>query len=460
MATVSSLGAGSGLDLNGLIDKLMAAEQQPITQVQSRSTEVQSKISAFGTVKGLMSTLQTAAEALNTKDKFSSYKTSVADETVATVAASGSANTGNHTLEVTQLAAAQSIKSPTGYAATTSTIATGTLTLEIGTTTSGAFTADGTKTKTINITSSNNTLGGLRDAINATNSGVTASIINDGSGTPYRLVLTSDNSGTANSFKLSGLAGFDFDPATETGSLSKIQSSKDALFKLDGIDIKKSSNVVTDAMDGLTITLKKTNDLSPTTISVTSDTSAIKDKINAFVKAYNDVNSKIKDLTAYNSSTKVAAALNGDSAARTIRTELRNIVSGTLSSGTMTRLNDAGIKIATDGTLSVDSTKLDKVLADPSQNIYKLFADSDGVSGFADQIGDKLKDMLSSTGIVDTRTTGLQSIVTRYSKQIEAMQARLVQVQARYTKQFSALDTTVAQLNQTGSYLTQALANL
>lgn len=201
MASITSAGLGSGLDIESIIKSLMAVEQQPITQIQAQEAKQTTRLSAWGQVKSVLSSLQTAAKGLDALSDFKSFSTSIGDSTVASATASSTAVAGSYSIEVTQLASAQKIKSA-GYASATSTVTSNTLpatlTLAVGTTSGGSFTASTTKTITIN--SDNNTLTGVRDAINAAKAGVTASLVNDGSGTPYRLVLTSDNTGTTSTF--------------------------------------------------------------------------------------------------------------------------------------------------------------------------------------------------------------------------------------------------------------------
>lgn len=463
MATISSLGVGSSLPLDTLLEQLMTVERQPITQIETRKSSTQTKLSAYGTLKSSLASLQTAAEALNTKAKFSAFTATVADTTVASAAASGSAAAGSYSLEVSQLAQSQKVKSA-GYAATSSTIATGTFTIDIG-----KYAEDGTtdftasKTTNITIDSSNNTLAGLRDAINSANAGVTATIVNDGGSSPYRLVLTASASGTANSFRTSGLSGFSYtEDATPAPSndLSSIQVAKDAKFKLDGIDIVKSSNVVTDAIDGVTLTLSKTNVGAATTLNVNTDVSGEKAKIDAFIKAYNDVIGLMKSQSAYNETNKTAGPLNGDATLRSIQSQLRGIVGGTLGGSGMTRLSDAGIKINVDGTLTADSTKLEAALKDPTKDVGALFAKVGSTSGFADQVASAVKEMIDSDGLLTSRTDGLNSTIKNFDKRIEEMEKRLELVETRYKRQFAALDTMIAGLNSTSSYLAQQLEKL
>lgn len=471
--TITSTGLGSGLDIETLVTKLMSIEQQPITQLQTREKKETAKLSALGQLKSALSNLQSAAQALDTRTEFASMSASVADAGVATASASASAHAGSYNIEVSRLADAQKVVT-NGFASLTSAVTAQslpqTLTLEIGTTTFDAsgnptgFTADSTKTKTITLDSSTNTLQGLRDAINGANAGVSASIVNDGSGTPYRLVLTSSTTGTASTFKLSGLGDLSYDPGTGTGSnITNIQNAADAQFKVDGIAITKQGNVVTDVIEGVTLKLAKTNQGAPTKLTVTSDSAAVETKVSSFVKAYNDLLSQIKSLTSYNAETNVAATLNGDSTVRSIKAQLNNIVTSTVGSGSLTRLSEVGITFTRDGALDLDSSKLQAALSDPAKDVAGLFVKGSANPGVASKIDAAISAMLDTGGLLAGRTEGINAGIKNIDKRIEALQSRMTAIEARYRAQFTALDSTISSLNNTSSYLTQqleALANL
>ena len=385
----------------------------------------------------------------STKSSFSSYKASVTDSTIATAAAGSGATAGSYQLEVSSLASTQKIV--TAPLSSAYTFATGPLTLTTGGTTTS-----------IDITASNNTLSGVRDAINAANAGVSASLLNDGNGT--RLVLSAAQSGTDFGVTVSGL-GLSFDPnnIAASGTLVDQLTSKaatNAVFKLDGIEITRSSNTITDVLDDVSLTLNKTNTGSPTSFSVSQDNTAMEDKVKAFITAYNSVISNIKSQTAYNAETKSASALNGDAAVRSIQSQLRNLVGGTLAGGSLTRLSDVGIKIEKDGSLTLDSTKFQSVVSDPTKDVGALFTSSGSVVGFADQIAAKMKSFLDTDGLLTSRTDGIKKSQLSIDKQIETLETRLETIEARYRKQFTALDSTVASWNSTGNYLTQQLSSL
>jgi len=455
MASITSAGLGSGLDIEGLITKLMTAEQAPITLLQTRESKETTKLSSWGQIKSAMSTLQAAALAMDTRAEFSTFKTSIGNSTVGTISASTSAVAGSYSLEVSKLADVQKIKSA-GYADKSSTVVDvsggdQTLSLKVGSTTTD-----------ITIDSSNNTLEGMRDAINNSKSGVTATIVNDGNASsPYRLVITGAETGADNAFSLSGLTAFSYDATTGTGTgLTKIQAASNAEFTIDGISMSKSSNTVTDAIEGVTLTLTGTNVGSATNISVSNDNSAIQTKAAALVKAYNDLNSIIKVQTAYNATTKSAGTLNGDSTTRTLQMQIRSILGGTSGSGSYNTLSSVGISFQKDGSMALDSAKLQKALDNPEVDVAAIFVKDSNGTGIASKLDSAITTMLGTGGMVTARTDGINATIKSMDKQIDTLSDRLTMIEKRYRAQFTALDSTIASLNSTGTFLTQQIAAL
>jgi flagellar hook-associated protein 2 len=388
MAAISSPGIGSGLDVNSIVSQLMAVEQQPITALQNQQATYQSQISAYGQVKSALATFQTAVKALSDTAKFKVYTGAVSDSTVLSVTAGASASPASFQIETTQLAQQHKISSG-AYSTTSNVIGTGSLTIQFGTYdgTAGTFTQNGNKpATTITIDSSNNTLSGVRDAINAASAGINASIINDGTG--YRLVITSKDSGAANSIKLTttdgdgnntdaaGLSALAYDPVATAGTgknLTQVAEARNALFSIDGIAISKASNTVTDAIEGVTLNLAKTNIGQPVSMAINQDTKSISDSVQAFVKSYNDANKVLKDLSAYNAQTKTGSVLNGDSTVRSVQSQLRSILTGGVGL-TLSTLSSIGVGFQQDGTLGVDTAKLQNALGSNFNNVAALFA--------------------------------------------------------------------------------------
>ncbi|MDB5814257.1 MAG: fliD [Rhodocyclales bacterium] len=456
--TITSAGLGSGIDVESLVTKLMALERRPINNLQTKESGIQTQLSAYGTLKSTLSSLQDAATALQTRQNFASNTAVVADTTIASATVDSTATAGSYSLSVDKLAQTEKVRS-TGYASATSTIPTGTLQINLGTYNGTSFTPDATKSFSVTINSSNNTLSGLRDAINGANAGVTASLVNDGTFT--RLVVSSNDTGASNAYKLSGLAGFDFDPASAgTSSMLSTQSAQDASFTLDGIAMTRPSNKITDALSGVTLNLTaKTT--TATTLNVSSNTTAIAAKINTFVTAYNNAVGLMSSQSSYNASSKTAGPLNGEASVRTIQSQLRSIVGSSVGTTTnLARLSDIGIQIGVDGKLAVNSDKLTAALSDPTKDVASLFITGTTTSGFASQIATSIKSILGDGGVLTARTDGLTQTIKSTDKSIASLETRMTAIEARYRAQFSAMDTTIASLTSTGNFLTQQLAKL
>ncbi|ODT75556.1 MAG: flagellar hook protein FliD [Nitrosomonadales bacterium SCN 54-20] len=388
---ISAAGAGSNLDVNGIVSQLMAAERTPLALLQKRESDYQAKLSAYGTLKGALSAFQTAMQGLADPAKYHAISASAADSSLLTATgnSSGKAVPGSYSMEVQQLAQQQKIRSE-GFTSTSSTAGSGTLTIQYGTYDNvlNAFTLNNAKpAQTITIEPSSNTLSGVRDAINAANVGVSATIVNDGASN--KLVLTAKDPGAANSLKITvsdddggnldavGLSALAFDPTAGAGSgknLTQVQAAQDAKLRIDGIDIVKSSNTITDAIEGVTLSLLKTNAGSPTTLNVSPDTAAAKTAVEAFVKSYNSINQTLSDLSAYNPGAKRGAILQGDSAAFSIQRGIRSALTAMMGDGSgFTSLSQIGVTLQKDGSLAVDSAKLQASMETGFEQIGRLF---------------------------------------------------------------------------------------
>jgi len=459
---LSSPGIGSNLDINSIVSQLMQIEQRPLTLLAKKEAGFQGKISAFGSLKGAISALQSAAAGLvpatgvTAAEKFTSYKTTVADTAIATASASSSAVSGTYSLEVTSLAKTQRLTSganpSVGSGDRTMTIEIGSVAGGVGS--GGAFTA--ASSVAISLDSSVTTLAGVRDAINAANAGVTASVIT--SGTDSYLTLTSNQSGTASVMRVSGdIAALNYDPSTNsaTGLVQKVgDEAADAALKINGIAITGSGNTISGAVEGLTITLKATG---TTSVTVARDTSSLSAGVNAFVKAFNDFNKTAGDLGRYDAATKQGGPLIGDSTLRSSQSAFRNLlrnVPSELSGATLQRLSDIGVALQKDGTLVVDSAKLNSAISGNFAGVANL------VSAYGSAFKTAADGMVGTDGLITARTEGLNASIKSLGKQSEAVQQRLVQIEARYRKQFTALDTLIGNMTKTSNFLTQQLANL
>ena len=393
--TISSPGVGSNLDVNSIVSQLLSLDKRPIALLDAKTASFQSKLSAYGILQSSLQQFQTALAGLTNQSAFQSVKATIADSTIASLTATAKAAPGTYSLETSQLAQTQKLVAA-GQTSNTAVIGSGaatTLTFDLGTISGGTFsTATGTYTgatftssgsgvKTLTIDSTNNSLSGIRDAINKAGVGVTATIVNDGTATPYRLAITSNATGATNSLKLS-VSGdatlsalLSQDPAA-TQKLSETATAQNALFKLNGIAVSKTANIVTDAIDGVTLTLAKSNIGTPTNITIASDNTAATTAINSFVESFNSTVKTLAASSAYDPGSKQGAILNGDSTVRTIQSQISKILNAPVAGGAsaFSRLSQIGVSVQKDGTLLVDSTKLQAALVNNPGDVAGLFS--------------------------------------------------------------------------------------
>lgn len=454
MAT-SPISAGS-IDVATLVSQLMAVERQPLNRLQSRENQVQSKLSAFGRIQSALSTLESSVQKLSLASSFSAAKAG-ATGTAATATASGSAATGTYEVAVEQLARAQSSASA-AVAASSTPIGSGTLTLRD---------AGGAVLTSVNIgAGGSGTLAEARDLINAANTGVRASLVGDGG--QVRLVLNSTQTGAANAFTIEtdpGLTGLSF-PATP------VQEARDARFSVNGLALTSASNTISDAIEGVTLTLTgapPAGSAPGTTLSsqvtVATDADASVAAVKAFVTAYNDLESLVTSLSKFDPNTKTAAVLNGESALRSIQTQLRGVMRGVVSGGAgeYGRLVEVGISVQTNGSLTLDESKLrNAVTADPAR-VGRLFSNASATEserGIAVRMDAAISTMLDANGLLDSRQSGLRSQIRNLDQQQERMEARLALIEQRLTRQYSALDALLSTRSSQSNALANALAGL
>ncbi|MES2037567.1 MAG: flagellar filament capping protein FliD, partial [Pseudomonadota bacterium] len=388
---IQSTGLGANLDVNGLITKLMQVESQPLTTLAKKEASFQAKLSAYGTLNSALSVFQSNVTGLSNLGTFQTLSASAGDSSILSATTTSVSTQGSYNVNVTKLAQAQTISSA-GQLSSTASIGSGTSTtinFEFGTITGGAlangtytgstFTQDATQAiGTVTIDGANNSLQGIRDAINAAKVGATAAIVGDGSATPYHLVLTSTKTGATSSLKITATGDaaiqslVNYDPAG-TQNLTETTTAQNAALTVNGIAISSTSNAVTGAIQGTTLNLSK---VGTTSLSLSANTSGIQSAINGFVKGFNDFQATLKSLTGYDASTKKGGILIGDSTARNVQSQIRSTLSTAVNGlgGNITTLASIGISFQKDGTLSVDSSKLSTALSTNYSDISGLFA--------------------------------------------------------------------------------------
>jgi flagellar hook-associated protein 2 len=473
--TISSIGVGSGLDLSTLLTQLQTAESQPLVDLQSRQTSYTSKLSAYGQLQSSLNTLQAAADKLAAPSLFESVKASTSASDVLSATTDTTAVAGSYAINVTQLAQSQALVS-TGQASTKTVIGNGTISFDFGTTSGGTFdavtgkysgatfTPDTTRTMTpITIDASNDTLEGIRDAINKAKVGVTASIVSDGSSTPNRLVLTSTQTGQASTMRISATGDTTLqsllgnDPAG-TQNMQQTLQGQDAQLTVNGIAITSASNTVKEAIQGTTLNLAKTGSSS---VGLTTDTSSVVSAVNDFVKAYNGLQSMASTLTAFDADTKQAAPLSGDATLRNLQTRIRQALTTPQDGGPndMKVLSEIGVSFQKDGTLAVDADKLNTAVTTNLDGVSHLFASADGsTAGYGKQLSALVDNLTATGGALQAATDGVNTTLKELDDEYTAMSARVDDTVARYRTQFNQLDVLMSSMNSTMTYLTQQFA--
>ena len=478
MSGLSVPGIGSGLDINSLVERLMAVERQPLTALATKKGMIESKISALGQIRSSLDALKTAAQRMTTQDKLLTLKTTVADTSIATVSTSNSATPASFSLEVEQLASAQKLSSPE-FASASSSLgnAAGSVTIEFGTYSAGVYTLNPDRAAfTVNVEAAKMTPEGIRDAINQANKEVSASLVNSGTG--VMLVLTNAKTGANQHMRLSvsdpdgnnsdnaGLSQLAYNPAASVGNgknMSERVAAQDARVKIDGISITSRTNTLDQSIAGLTISLLKTNDDSPTTMTTTRDDSQVKTAVNSFITAYNNLNKLVRDLTKYDATKREAAILNGESTVRNVLSQVRGLLSRQYGSTSLPTLSELGITTQSDGSIRLDATKFDSAFSSKRDAVVALFTQSTGGTegdGFAGTVEDLITSLTDNNGLLDARTDGLNASLKNLNSKEDQMEARLSQIEQRYRTQFVTLDRNLNSLQSLSAYLQQQLASI
>jgi flagellar hook-associated protein 2 len=414
MAIIAT-GVGSGLDIEGLVASLMAAERAPLTQRLTRQeASITSDVSGLGTLKSVASDLQAALASVNSLDTYLTTLATSTDVTAVRATSSSQAATGSYSVSVDTLATAQSLAVRHQFSSLLEELGTGTLTFTFGTTdytphagspvnnandTYDDFTARaGVASQSVTIDSSNNTLAGVRDAINAADIGLSAAIVSDGEN--YRLLFSSDDTGANNSFEIAvsdsgdsnhtdtnGLSRLAFNKAAGTGSVYQTVAASDANFSVNGLSLSSESNTASNVIEGVDLTLKAITS-SAVTVDVADNSLGVKAGITAFVNGFNAFTKSVDTLTSYDAVTGVSGPLQGDFTARSMVSRLRSTLGLPADgwTGANTRLAEIGISFSSKGQLIVDDKKLSAALAsgvDQVAGVLTRFARGGSGSGLA-----------------------------------------------------------------------------
>ena len=440
MATLSAAGIGSGLDIDGIINSLMAVEEIPLKKLQAKSGEYLAQISAYGQLRSAMAKFQGSMSQLKSVEGFNPIEARSSDSSVFTVSATEEAATESYSISVDFLAEAQKMGSTvqTDRDVTTIGNAGDRMTITIG-------------EDDFSIDIGGKTLDQIKDAINQAtdNVGVSASIIQE-SESGFYLSLTSDKTGTANAMTF---AFTDVDDATITDPLgfAETQQAVDAQITIDDTyTITRSSNTITDAIEHVTIELLSTS-VDGVKLDISRNSSSVSKSVEGFVDAYNDLRASLKGLGQ--------GELEGDATLRMIENQIRSVMGSRVDvEGAYNYASQAGISFTREGDLAFDGQELASALENDLNAVADLFANDD--QGFAFRLDALVGNMLQTSGLIDAREDGLNRRVDSTNSQIDSMELRLERAEARYRAQFTSLDVLLGQLQSTGEYVSSQLAAL
>ncbi|MCL5742238.1 MAG: flagellar filament capping protein FliD [Acidovorax defluvii] len=470
MATISSPGVGTnGLDVKSIISQLVTLEKRPLDTLKLQAATVNTKISAFGQIKSLVSTLADAASKLTSVTGWNGVTTTSSDSKFVSATAVGGTLPTTFSVEVQSLAKAQATASaallPAGGA-----LGAGTVRLELGkwSGSPASFTPGSGQPVEITI-SATDKLSDVASKINGSGAGVTATILTDASG--ERLLLRSKSTGEESGFRLSVLEGADADPQsagnTDASGLSRLvagtvvtQAAADAKATVNGIAVTSGTNTFASTISGVTFKAEQVT-TAPIEITVGKDETAIQSNVDAFVKAYNAINQLLQDATKYDAKTQSAGLLQGDSTTVALQNSLRNAIqSVTTGGGAFKRLADVGITQQLGGDLAVDSSKLSKALAGNPEDVKNLFRNTG--AGSADGIAVQLKslttNLLSNDGFFKSKDDTLQLSLKRNSQDQTRVNEKVDAFEKRITRRYNALDTQLTGLNGLNAYISQQVA--
>ena len=448
---ISSAGIGSNIDVNSLVSQLLALERRPLDKLNQRKSQYNAEITSFGKISSDLSAFQSAVSALKTAESFKVFTATAAEPTYLTSSADSTASAGSHSITITQLAQSQKLFSAAFADTDTTTIGTGSLTI-----------ANGASSFAVTIDVTNNTLDGIVNAVNAASSnfGVSASIVNDGTG--YRLLFSPNETGTAYAVTVAvtdtgdgintdanGLSRLSYTAGGYV--LSQTQAAKNAIITVDGLTgINSASNTVTDVIQGVTLNLKTEGPVS-TTLDVAVDTDTITTNATALVTAYNKLITDISDLH------KKGGKLEADNTLLTVQAQLVNIFNtpATISGNAYSYLAEVGIALQSNGTLAINTADFKSAVSGGLNDVVNLFTDT--TEGFMQRFYSEAATLLQADGVIDAKNDGLAAQISGLDIRINQFETRLTSIEARLRKQFSTLDALLGTLSSTSNLLSRQL---
>lgn len=472
MATISSTGIGSGLDVNNIVSQLVALEKQPLKTLELKATNVKAQISAFGEIQSQFAALTDVAKRIAVSSAWAARNASSSNTSAATISATGSANATSFSLDVDRLASKQSVSSATLVPAATP--GAGTLTLQLGGWNSAGTTFTPGASAAVDVTvGATDTLATIAASINSADAGVLATVFNDGSN--ERLLLQSKTTGAAAGFRVqsgdAALQGLVFDPQNKAGvgmAAAGIpqQLAQDAAARINGLAVTSSTNTLTDNIPGVTISLLATTTtgygtggevLAPLNMTISEDVTPAVKNVNDFVTAYNTLNKNLSELTKYDAATKTAGLFQGDSAVVGLQRVLRSMVTSSSTGGAYQRLSDVGVELQLDGSLSLNTSKL-SVAANNGSALQQLFTTDNAnalTNGFALKFKALGLGVAASGGSLVSKAAALQNDLSRNSAAQSKVNDRATAMEARLRARYSALDAQMGMLNALNAYVSQ-----
>lgn len=437
---VNTLGAGSGIDVKSLAQSLVDAEKTPRKErIDAKIAQTEAKITGYSAIKYALSELKTAFGKLNDASDFSSIKPSNTQTSAFGVTASTTAQAGSYSIEVLQTAQAQRTAS-SNFADRATALNGGSafnLNLSLG----------GVSQDPIAVTTA--TPAGMVSAINSADLGVTAQLINTGSG--YNVVLTGET-GATQSFTMSSDDGSG-NAVAGVSFTTSLQTAADASFKVNGLTVTRSSNSITDVIDGVTLDLYS-NTTGAARLDLNRDTTSIKDNLKGLVTAYNDFEDTLKILGDSGSEVEeFGGVLAGESLLQTVRTRVRGFISNnsTTPGATIKAARDVGLSLDRNGKLTLDETKLDTALQNNFAEVSTMFTAgtnnksiySPAPAGLAGEAINNIEKMLLSTGLIDTQSKSATGQITKYKADLALLEDRMEKLMTRYMNQFSVMESIV-----------------
>jgi flagellar hook-associated protein 2 len=437
---VNTLGAGSGIDVKSLAQSLVDAEKTPRKErIDAKIAQTEAKITGYSAIKYALSELKTAFGKLNDASDFSSIKPSNTQTSAFGVTASTTAQAGSYSIEVLQTAQAQRTAS--------SNFADRATALNGGSAFSLNLSLGGVSQDPIAVTTA--TPAGMVSAINSADLGVTAQLINTGSG--YNVVLTGET-GATQSFTMSSDDGSG-NAVAGVSFTTSLQTAADASFKVNGLTVTRSSNSITDVIDGVTLDLYS-NTTGAARLDLNRDTTSIKDNLKGLVTAYNDFEETLKILGDSGSEVEeFGGVLAGESLLQTVRTRVRGFISNnsTTPGATIKAARDVGLSLDRNGKLTLDETKLDTALQNNFAEVSTMFTAgtnnksiySPAPAGLAGEAINSIEKMLLSTGLIDTQSKSATGQITKYKADLALLEDRMEKLMTRYMNQFSVMESIV-----------------